>query len=710
MQRIFKLALLSKDKLVLEQNISGGATDELVSAEQIAAVLNSFGSLGYTLDGESVRLLAKLDAVALTAFYNENYIVLCKAKGADVEHRLFYPNFPDMAGITPDEYFLRAVLHYLTVDKDDYGFDNPDIPERAAKQVDSRDKTVLSIVTEQQADDILVAMASDALAQNLPIPDGKLDLYRQLWQHYDERIHPQEIPFKQNMALYVLSFFDWYNNETPKITYEHLCFCKTVTDVLRVYSAVTSGATDLVQPVYFASLPRSSRRALLRKLDELCHNDNAGEDFRRHEFSWKVAAELLHPYDFRKQYPTAFEFICMLRQGTLPQSFESRLETLLVDEPSYLQLLRTRPTEYVRRLDFMLRTFTNKAAVLRCFLNIIDGVSTNALYALWNYYLNRANLTPYRDFVFYHGRTIAVEVDETRREMPRFICDKVVELVTWELKRRFGEYPQRGKVFIADDMANYTVPTSARTSSGQIHTLNYGTMLSVDEGNEPTDFVRLFTHWHNKADERVDIDLSVELVSDDLQSVISLSWHNMSGGQMFDSYHSGDLTTAPDGASEFVDLNIAKAREFGRYALVCNYCYTGQHFADIPECFSGVMFMPDHAKEGKVFNPQFVKFKFDLAQHSNKNVAFVLDLETRKLIWMDTNIVSVANELIASDDYGMVVALRKVLQRRISVADWMEMHLSHLELTDNRAEADFVVDVGGNVDPTDAENFAVNWM
>ena len=120
--------------------------------------------------------------------------------------------------------------------------------------------------------------------------------------------------------------------------------------------------------------------------------------------------------------------------------------------------------------------------------------------------------------------------------------------------------------------------------------------------------------------------------------------------------------------------------------------------------------MSDRAKEGEVFNPQFVKFKFDLAQHSNKNVAFALDLETRKLIWMDTNIVSVDNQLIASEDYGMIVALRKLLQRRISVADWMEMHLSHLELTDNRADADYVVDVGGNVDPTDTENFAVNWM
>ena len=64
--------------------------------------------------------------------------------------------------------------------------------------------------------------------------------------------------------------------------------------------------------------------------------------------------------------------------------------------------------------------------------------------------------------------------------------------------------------------------------------------------------------------------------------------------------------------SEFVDLDYKKARKYARYAVVTNSVYTGQDFADIPECFSGVMFMPQIGKKGSVFNPEFVKYKFDL--------------------------------------------------------------------------------------------------
>ena len=711
MNKLFKLVLLSKDKLLFELKKSSGAAEAPVTAEQIAAVLDSFGSLGYTLDVPSICKLAQSNLPSLKSFYNQTYILLNNAKGGNVEHKIFYPNFPDMKGISPDEYVLRAVLHYITVDENDYGFANHDIAAHEAKNIDNDKKIVLSLVDKKQADSILLQVANDALTQKLPIPESKQDAYIELWRHYSDRIAPEEIPYKENLALYVYAIKEGEDVDSNIIPYEKLSFCKTVTDVLRVYAALSDADVQLAERIWFYPLPRVTRRAFLHKIDDLCHTTNVAEDFLRHEFLWKRATELLHPYDYRKQYPLAFDYICMLRSGKLGQTFESRLNASLADEYSYLLLLRTRPTEYARRLDFMLRTFKDTEMVLGMFKDIVDGVSVNVLHALWNYYLNRTELGEFRDFVFYNGRTKTAEVEENRPEMSAELCDKVLSLIKDELSKRFASYPQKGKLYIADGMQNYTLPISSRSASRQIHTLNYGTKLSVDDG-EKADFVRLFTHWHN-SDERIDIDLSVELIAENMYDAVSLSWHNMSGGVMFDSYHSGDLTTAPDGASEFVDLNIAEARKFGRYALVCNYCYTEQLFCDIPECFSGVMFMPQRAKEGEVFNPQFVKFKFDLSQRANSNIAFALDLETRELIWMDTSMLqSNSSPCVAAGDYGKIIALRRVLQKRASVYEWMKLHASHLQLADNREEADYVVDVtdNANVDPTDTENFVSKWM
>ena len=47
--------------------------------------------------------------------------------------------------------------------------------------------------------------------------------------------------------------------------------------------------------------------------------------------------------------------------------------------------------------------------------------------------------------------------------------------------------------------------------------------------------------------------------------------------------YSGDITSAPEGASEFIDLEYKKARQFGRYVVISNTVYTGQNFCDIPE-------------------------------------------------------------------------------------------------------------------------------
>jgi hypothetical protein len=73
----------------------------------------------------------------------------------------------------------------------------------------------------------------------------------------------------------------------------------------------------------------------------------------------------------------------------------------------------------------------------------------------------------------------------------------------------------------------------------------------------------------------------------------------MDGGKKFSSYHSGDIVSAPNGASEFIDINYVEAKEHARYVVICNYVYSGDAYKDIPECFSGVMFRKNKGKKGE---------------------------------------------------------------------------------------------------------------
>ena len=455
----------------------------------------------------------------------------------------------------------------------------------------------------------------------------------------------------------------------------------------------------------FVSLPRSARKTVLDKIDKLCTSSNADEDVQRNEFLWKRAFEKLHPGEYKHDFPHVYALASALRNGILPKTFEAQLDVLKCNPDGYMLALASRPTEFARRLDFMLRSF-DTATVLRNFHSVAKNVSVNVLATLLEFYRNRCDMPKdVRDIVFYSESLRMVQVPETRAELPKEVCAAVCNVIVCALADRFADYPQKGTLYIGENMKNYAVPTSSRSASKQTHTLTHGSKVYVGDG-ERGDFVRLFTHWKN-GDSRVDIDLSVELVSDDLKNAISLSWHNPDGGKPFNSYHSGDFTTAPDGASEFVDLDIAAARKFGRYAVVCNYCYTGQTFDVIPECFSGVMFMPQRAKRGAVFNPQFVRHKFDLTQHANKNIAFALDLQTLTMVWMDVNLLSAHSNLVASGDSGLVIALRRALRKHVTMDEWLRLHISHLTLTDNRNAATIVAGDDGNAD---MEKFAAEWM
>ena len=270
-----------------------------------------------------------------------------------------------------------------------------------------------------------------------------------------------------------------------------------------------------------------------------------------------------------------------------------------------------------------------------------------------------------------------------------------------------------GKVFIDESVKSYCLPINSRNASSQNKTLTFGSRIKLDE--EDGNYLRFFTHFKNfkGRDGRVDVDLSVEFIDETLSKGFSLSWHNMGGGRKFDSFHSGDITSAPRGASEFVDLDYKKARKYARYAVVTNSVFTGQDFADIPECFSGVMFMPEKGKNGVVFNPEFIKHKFDLTQTgSNQNVAFAVDLETLELIWIDSPLVYDFSGIVASNCSGVVLSLKNALKEHMNLYDFFKLHSKHLEIVDSKEEADIIISDSDDatLKPYDVETISAIWL
>jgi hypothetical protein len=144
-------------------------------------------------------------------------------------------------------------------------------------------------------------------------------------------------------------------------------------------------------------------------------------------------------------------------------------------------------------------------------------------------------------------------------------------------------------------------------------------------------FIRLFLWWKNGRS-RVDIDLSVVLYGDDYRYMDTVAFYNL---RSWGAYHSGDIVDAPQGAAEFIDLDLQMLRARGvRFVMMCINSYSGQAYCDLPECFAGWM-LRANLNSGEPFEARTVVDRVDLASDARISLPLVLDLQRREVLWAD---------------------------------------------------------------------------
>ena len=713
MKQIYLERLVKKNYLVIS-NDSLENNQPLIN--EIGMMLKSFESLGYTLDVSTVKILSKLNSDALTSIYHTYFNLLKKISGDSVKHKIFYKNFPDIKHISDEELYIRAVLHYLTVSEDNDGFMNDDIKDIKRVEVHNQDKQVLKVINEEEAIKLLLNDVEDLFEGKIAIPYYEDEFLNHMFKDFIDEIFVRDIPFKENVAKYVSLLVKRTNKVklSKVLTEKSLYFVKTSTDLLRVYAILSNGDFTLRKNVEFISLERSVRRLFLGVLDDITLTNNyVIDDLARHEFLWKKAFEKLHVGEFQKKYPYIYEAARSLREDDYV-TYYGLLEQNKNDQKTLIELLKSRPGEFARRLDMLIRNEDfDLEYTLSSFKEVSANISTTLLLGLWEFFKNR---TLYPTRIFKINRqydSIYKEVEDERNGVLTEVIDRVIKMIEDSLMDIYQTYEYRGKVYIDENIKSYALPINNRNASSQNKTLTFGTRVKLEDSND--NFLRFFTHFKNfkGRDGRVDVDLSLEFVNETFDESFSLSWHEMGSGRKFNSFHSGDITSAPNGASEFVDLAYKKASKYARYVLVTNSVYTGQDFADIPECFSGVMFMPEIGKKGKVFNPELVKYKFDLTQRgSNQNIAFAIDLKTMELIWMDCPFSYDYYGIVASGNSSIVMALKNALKTHMSLYDFFMLHKKRIEIVENKEEADIIISDSDDatLKPFDVQKIASEWL
>ncbi|WP_261717648.1 hypothetical protein [Streptomyces sp. FZ201] len=375
----------------------------------------------------------------------------------------------------------------------------------------------------------------------------------------------------------------------------------TVTDVLRLACALSDGDVTLQEPTRFRSLSRPVRRALLAGLDSVVA-DAPGKlaDVLVHREEFKRLGERLHPHEYPR-WPHAAEVFAVARGERQAPSFTGRVEALLDagEVAEAAELLKHAPGRLFRSLDRLLRscgTQEERDAVVAAAEAVAPEVAGRVLLSVREHLHNRAGATRARR-VFVNRRGRAWVTDPLRTPLPEPERRRLMEALDAEIRRRL---PEPGELYVDPDVLDVALPLSGRATAAGLGVLPRGSLSPV-EG----ELLRFFVYWKERR-RSTDYDLSALMLDEKYATVGWLSYTNLTE---VEGEHSGDITEAPYGASEFINLRLGAVR--GAFVVPQVNIYSGEGFEEVEESFFGFM-LREGEQKGRPFEPRTVRMKSEL--------------------------------------------------------------------------------------------------
>ncbi|MFJ8646913.1 MXAN_6230/SCO0854 family RING domain-containing protein [Streptomyces sp. NPDC093546] len=550
-------------------------------------------------------------------------------------------------------------------------FLKPAAPRRHTHEAPGGPLRPLDLGTDPSAD---AAKALGALlTRRTPLPPQDHDDLKVLLAYAPPALDwlPGDVPVRETKALVLGSLLlDPRTREAVRpLLDERLT---TATDVLRLLAVWSGGEPDLLERHRFRSLPRGLRRQLLAVLDRLAVASLV-EDVLRYPGPWKRAAEVLHPYERHGDHPRAALAFAVLRatdtsavspslgealrrtaaehpravrvDGTRVRAhtWSARVEEALCarDRSTALALLLQRPGELLRRLDHLLRLDGDAGAGLsdaeaRALTEALPGAGPGPLLAALGR-LRERHLPAGRRVFFPRGRvTHSYTVDDTRAPLPVAVTERVCGLLEAEVLRRLSTASRFRLAVLDAGLSGLAVPSAEGAAAKALVSVPRGSTQPLPEG----EVLRLFLHWTQPPGTRVDLDLSVALYDAEWTYLGLCDYTRLVYGRRA-AVHSGDLTSAPapDGATEYVDLDLAELRAAGvRFALPLVFSYNNVPFDQLVDAFAGFMALRSKEARSSRYDPKAVRQRYDLVGDSRIHVPMLVDLERGSFLWTDLHL------------------------------------------------------------------------
>jgi len=401
---------------------------------------------------------------------------------------------------------------------------------------------------------------------------------------------PADIPVRENRAVL---------NGVRLVLGRPLVAVDTTTDVLRLACQVSGGDPALVTPTRFRAFRRRERRILLAALNKAVGaSPDKLADVARYAERWKRLGERLHPHEY-DEWPHAREVFAVARGERRVPSLAGRAEEAIragaVGRAA--SVLSAAPGLLLRSADRLLRlaSVSERTAVVEAVTAALGSASGRVLCSLREHLGNR--LTPASARMYASRSRRAWVGPDERPPLPADLVAELSSLLDAEISARL---PESDRPLVVDpEMLDVALPLSGKAAEGGFAVLPRGSRASVSG-----DLLRFFTYWR-QTNRRTDYDLSVLLLDEQFHIAGQVSWTNYHHDGVV---HSGDITDATNGATEFIDVPRTVS---GHYVVPQVNIYAGESFDEVAESMFGYQ-TRTRDQRGAPFDPRTVRARSQL--------------------------------------------------------------------------------------------------
>jgi hypothetical protein len=510
-----------------------------------------------------------------------------------------------------------------------------------------------------------------------------------------------EIPFKETLCIVSAICHD-------------VVAAREINDVLRI-AMFMSGADYTLAPIpkvvdlgwqkrpitkeelkawNFKNFNNPETRQLMSTMEYIMkENKHAVEDMKKYALRWIRLGEKLHPMSAKnkKKYPKTAEAFDMIRNCcNLIPTFGSHIEAAkkAYDLDEILKLLKTRPGEFARQLDWLLRTYgegqaskasiakimkaksekekkfsgilaerlkqsgvvssdassaatvsstemyQNMVKIMAAFGEVVDKVSSKVLYELLDHFNYRAEDQKKR-CVFIKGARRPVDLPLLDKLDKKTIENIQAVILKEVIKRMASKEDLSGKTFYLEDtLAWCHMPKNMRSTGDAINQVARGTRTPLPE---TSDLLRFYLFWNDETGHE-DLDLFIYFYDEDLNQVGYISWcgdykafnHNHEQYAQF----SGDVRHHRGKCAEYVDVSISRANANNiRYVAAVARDFNSHGFKT---AYAGLMARDKWGRSGEVtWAPSTVENGFKITSSTQNVIIGYVDLKDKTLVNID---------------------------------------------------------------------------